>query len=218
MRLLVLEDEAELARRLSERLASGGFVVESVASAEAAFELPDPEHWAALVVDLGLPGINGIEFIRRWRQLGYDTPILVLSARGTWQEKVEGLNVGADDYVVKPVRGEELLARINALVRRAAGQTNSKISAGKIEMDPAARTVWREGELLELTQMEYRLLHLFLLRAGHILAQTEILDHLYPMADERDLNTIEVHVGRLRRKVGKEAITTIRGLGYRFER
>ncbi len=218
MRLLVLEDEAELARRLSERLASGGFVVESVASAEAAFELPDPEHWAALVVDLGLPGINGIEFIRRWRQLGYDTPILVLSARGTWQEKVEGLNVGADDYVVKPVRGEELLARINALVRRAAGQTNSKISAGKIEMDPSARTVWREGEQLELTQMEYRLLHLFLLRAGHILAQTEILDHLYPMADERDLNTIEVHVGRLRRKVGKEAITTIRGLGYRFER
>lgn len=218
MRLLVLEDEAELARRLSERLASGGFVVELVASAEAAFELPDPEHWAALVVDLGLPGINGIEFIRRWRQLGYDTPILVLSARGTWQEKVEGLNVGADDYVVKPVRGEELLARINALVRRAAGQTNSKISAGKIEMDPSARTVWREGEQLELTQMEYRLLHLFLLRAGHILAQTEILDHLYPMADERDLNTIEVHVGRLRRKVGKEAITTIRGLGYRFER
>jgi two-component system, OmpR family, response regulator len=218
MRLLVIEDEAELGRRLAERLSTGGFVVESASSAEAAFELPDPEKWAAMVVDLGLPGMGGIELIKKWRQLGYDTPILVLSARGSWQEKVEGLNVGADDYVVKPVRGEELLARINALVRRAAGQNRSKLTAGQIEMDPAARMVWRNGEPLELTQMEFRLLHLFVLRAGHILAQTEILDHLYPMADERDLNTIEVHVGRLRRKVGKAAITTIRGLGYRFVR
>jgi two-component system, OmpR family, response regulator len=218
MRLLVIEDEAELGRRLAERLSTGGFVVESACSAEAVFDLPDPEKWAAMIVDLGLPGMSGIELIKKWRQLGYDTPILVLSARGSWQEKVEGLNVGADDYVVKPVRGEELLARINALVRRAAGQNRSKLTAGQIEMDPAARMVWRDGEPLELTQMEFRLLHLFLLRAGHILAQTEILDHLYPMADERDLNTIEVHVGRLRRKVGKAAITTIRGLGYRFVR
>ncbi len=218
MRLLVIEDEPELARRLRERLSSGGYVIESVSSAEAVFDLPDPEHWAAMVVDLGLPGMNGIDFIRRWRQLGFNTPMLVLTARGTWQEKVEGLNAGADDYVVKPVTGEELMARINALIRRAAGQSNARLSAGEIAMDPAARMVWRGDELLELTQIEYRLLHLFLLRAGHILAQTDILDHLYPMADERDLNTIEVHVGRLRKKVGKSAITTIRGLGYRFER
>jgi two-component system, OmpR family, response regulator len=218
MRILVIEDEAELGRRLVERLATGGFVVETANSAETAFDLPDPEKWAAIIVDLGLPGMSGIDMIKRWRQLGFDTPILVLSARGTWQEKVEGLNVGADDYVVKPVRGEELLARVNALIRRAAGQNRAKLSAGRIEMDPAARMVWCEGQLLELTQMEFRLLHLFLLRAGHILAQSEILDHLYPMADERDLNTIEVHIGRLRRKVGKTAITTIRGLGYRFER
>ncbi len=218
MRILVIEDEVELGRRLAERIGNGGFVVEIVNNAETAFDLPDPEKWAAIVVDLGLPGISGIDFIKRWRQLGFDTPILILSARGTWQEKVEGLNVGADDFVVKPVRGEELLARINALVRRAAGQNRSKLGAGYVEMDPAARMVWCEGELIELTQMEFRLLHLFLLRAGHILAQTEILDHLYPMADERDLNTIEVHIGRLRRKVGKSAITTIRGLGYRFER
>jgi two-component system, OmpR family, response regulator len=110
------------------------------------------------------------------------------------------------------------VARIHALVRRAAGQTNSRLSAGSIEMDPSARIVWLEGNRIDVTQMEYRLLHLFILRSGHILAQTEILDHLYPMADERDLNTVEVHVGRLRRKVGKNAITTVRGLGYRFER
>ncbi|MEQ1551681.1 response regulator transcription factor [Sphingorhabdus sp.] len=218
MRLLVVEDEPDLARRLRERLASGGYVIESVGNAEAVFDLPDPQHWAAMVIDLGLPGMSGIDFIRRWRQLGYNTPILVLTARGTWQEKVEGLNAGADDYVVKPVTGEELMARINALIRRAAGQSNARLSAGEIAMDPAARMVWRGDDLLELTQIEYRLLHLFLLRAGHILAQTDILDHLYPMADERDLNTIEVHVGRLRKKVGKSAITTIRGLGYRFER
>ncbi len=218
MRLLVVEDEPDLARRLRERLASGGYVIESVGNAEAVFDLPDPQHWAAMVIDLGLPGMSGIDFIRRWRQLGFNTPILVLTARGTWQEKVEGLNAGADDYVVKPVTGEELMARINALIRRAAGQSNSRLSAGEIAMDPAARMVWRGDDLLELTQIEYRLLHLFLLRAGHILAQTDILDHLYPMADERDLNTIEVHVGRLRKKVGRSAITTIRGLGYRFER
>jgi DNA-binding response OmpR family regulator len=159
-----------------------------------------------------------MEFIERWRQAGRDTPILILSARNNWEEKVNVLNAGADDYVVKPVRSEELVARIHALVRRAAGQTKQRISAGSVEMDPAARIVWLDGERIDLTQMEYRLLHLFILRAGHILAQTEILDHLYPMADERDLNTIEVHIGRLRRKIGKDAITTVRGLGYRLER
>lgn len=218
MRILVIEDETDLSRRLCERLASGGYIVESVGSAEAVFDLPDPERWAVMVVDIGLPGMNGIEFIHRWRQMGHSTPMLVLSARGSWQEKVEGLNVGADDYIVKPVRGEELVARVHALVRRAAGQSSSKLNAGEIAMDPAARMVWRNGVQLDLTQIEYRLLHLFLLRVGHILAQTEILDHLYPMADERDLNTVEVHIGRLRRKIGKPAITTIRGLGYRLEK
>lgn len=144
MRILIIEDEAELARRVESRLSASGFIVETAHDAESALEIPDPERFAAIVVDLGLPGIGG--------------------------------------------------------------------------MDPSARIVWLNGERIDLTQMEYRLLHLFVLRAGHILAQTEILDHLYPMADERDLNTVEVHIGRLRRKVGKDAITTLRGLGYRFER
>lgn len=218
MRILVVEDEVELARRLCDRLEMGGFVAESVASAESALDLPDPENWSALVVDIGLPGMDGFDLVRRWRKKGFDTPIIILSARGSWQEKVEGLNAGADDYVVKPVRGEELLARLNALVRRAAGQTQAKLEAGEIMMDPGARMVWRNKSQIELTQIEYRLLHLFLLKPGHILSQGEILDHLYPMAEERDLNTVEVHIGRLRKKVGKTAIATIRGLGYRFER
>jgi two-component system, OmpR family, response regulator len=218
MRILIIEDESELARRVDSRLSASGFIVETAHDAETALDIPDPERFAAIVVDLGLPGIGGMEFISRWRATGHDTPILVLSARGSWQEKVNGLNAGADDYVVKPVRSEELVARIHALVRRAAGQTNARLAAGPVEMDPSARIVWLCGNRIDVTQMEYRLLHLFILRSGHILAQTEILDHLYPMADERDLNTIEVHVGRLRRKIGKNAITTIRGLGYRFER
>jgi two-component system OmpR family response regulator len=218
MRILVVEDEDELARRLCDRLETSGFVAESVASAESALDLPDPENWSALVVDIGLPGMDGFDLVRRWRQKGFDTPIIILSARGSWQEKVEGLNAGADDYVVKPVRGEELLARLNALVRRAAGQTHAKLEAGEIMMDPGARMVWRNKSQIELTQIEYRLLHLFLLKPGHILSQGEILDHLYPMAEERDFNTVEVHIGRLRKKVGKTAIATIRGLGYRFER
>lgn len=218
MRILIVEDEPELARRVCARLSAAGFIVETALDAETALEIPDPDQLGAIVLDLGLPGIGGMEFIVRWRQAGRDTPILILSARNNWEEKVNVLNAGADDYVVKPVRSEELVARIHALVRRAAGQTKQRISAGSVEMDPAARIVWLDGERIDLTQMEYRLLHLFILRAGHILAQTEILDHLYPMADERDLNTIEVHIGRLRRKIGKDAITTVRGLGYRLER
>ncbi len=218
MRVLIVEDEHELARRVGARLLGAGFIVETAHDAETALEIADPDQIGAIVLDLGLPGIGGLEFIMRWRQAGRSTPVLVLSARNNWEEKVNALNTGADDYVVKPVRSEELVARVHALVRRAAGQTKQKLSAGAVEMDPWARTVWKNGKPIELTQMEYRLLHLFILRAGHILAQTEIMDHLYPMADERDLNTIEVHIGRLRRKIGKEAITTVRGLGYRLER
>lgn len=218
MRILLVEDDLEISRRLVARLTAAGFVVEHAPDAEAALDWPDPSRFSALVVDLGLPGLSGVEFVVRWRERGLMTPILILSARGSWQEKVEGLNAGGDDYVVKPVRAEELIARLNALVRRAAGHTGGRIAAGGLTLDPAAKAVWMGDKQLDLTQMEYRLLRMFMLRAGHILAQTDILDHLYPMSRERDLNTIEVHVGRLRRKVGRDAITTIRGLGYRFER
>jgi two-component system, OmpR family, response regulator len=218
MRILFIEDEGEIARRVVTRLSSAGFVVEHVSDAEGALDLAGPEHFAAMVVDLGLPGMSGIELVRRWRERGHSTPILVLTARGSWQDKVMGLNTGADDYVTKPVRSEELIARLHALIRRAGGQSTAKLSAGNVQIDPTAKAVWLNGDPLHMTQIEYRLLYLFVLRAGHILSQSEILDHLYPMTSERDLNTIEVHIGRLRRKVGRSAVTTVRGLGYRFER
>ncbi len=218
MRILFIEDESEIARRIVSRLSGIGFVVEHVSTAEDALQANDADKIVALILDLGLPGMSGVELIRRWRERNLSTPILVLSARGSWQEKVNCLNLGADDYVVKPVRSEELIARLYALVRRAAGQTSQHLVAGNVEIDPVAKSVWINGVQTELTQIEYKLLNLFVLRSGHILAQTEILDHLYPMETERDLNTVEVHIGRLRKKVGKAAITTVRGLGYRFER
>jgi two-component system, OmpR family, response regulator len=218
MRVLLVEDDAEIAKRLVARLSALGFVVEHAVDAETALDWPEPDRFAILLVDLGLPGMDGLAFVRQWRDRKLSTPILVLSARGSWQEKVEGLNAGADDYVVKPIRAEEIAARILALTRRASGHTKSQLSAGRIKLEPSTKAVWQDTLQLDLTQMEYRLLHLFVLRAGHILTQSEILDNLYPMASERDLNTVEVHIGRLRRKIGKDAITTVRGLGYRFER
>ncbi|MEQ1547044.1 MAG: response regulator transcription factor [Chakrabartia sp.] len=218
MRILLIEDDQEIASRFVVRLSESGFVVEHAHDAEAALAWPDPNRFSALIVDLGLPGMDGISLVKQWRNRKLTTPILILSARGSWQEKVDGLNAGADDYVVKPIRAEEIAARLHALTRRAAGQTSHKLSAGKIELDPAAKAVWLEGVQINLSQMEYRLLHLLLLRAGHILAQGDILDHLYSMTSERDLNTVEVHIGRLRRKIGRDAITTVRGLGYRLER
>jgi two-component system, OmpR family, response regulator len=218
MRILLVEDEGEIARRCVSRLSAVGFIVEHVANAESALDLAGPEHFAAMVVDLGLPDISGMELIRRWRERGHLTPIIIMTARDNWQDKVAGLNNGADDFVVKPIRSEELVARLHALIRRTSGHAAARVSAGSVQIDPNAKAVWLEGEQLDLTQIEYRLLYLFVLRAGHILAQSEILDHIYPMTSERDLNTIEVHIGRLRRKIGKSAITTVRGLGYRFER
>jgi two-component system, OmpR family, response regulator len=218
MRILLVEDEGEIARRCVSRLSAVGFIVEHVANAESALDLAGPEHFAAMVVDLGLPDISGMELIRRWRERGHLTPIIIMTARDNWQDKVAGLNNGADDFVVKPIRSEELAARLHALIRRTSGQAAARVSAGSVQIDPNAKAVWLEGEQLDLTQIEYRLLYLFVLRAGHILAQSQILDHIYPMTSERDLNTIEVHIGRLRRKIGKSAITTVRGLGYRFER
>ncbi len=218
MRLLLIEDDTRLANRLAARLASDGMIVEHVASAEQAFEFDDFDTLAALIVDIGLPGADGVAFIRKVRSLGFTLPILVLSARGNWEEKVEGLNAGADDYVVKPVRAEELIARLQALLRRASGQAGERLAAGGIELDLRQKAAWVDDEPIDLTQIEFRLLQLFLLRPGHVLSQAEILEHLYPGDKEREANTIEVNIARLRRKIGKDAIRTVRGLGYRLRR
>lgn len=218
MRLLLIEDDVQLANRLTARLAGDGMVVEHAGTAEQALVFDDFDSLAALIVDIGLPGINGVAFIRRVRSRGITTPILVLSARGTWEEKVEGLNAGADDYVVKPVRAEELIARLHALLRRASGQTGERLSAGGIELDLKEKAAQVDGETIDLTQTEFRLLQLFLLRPSQVLSQSDILDQLYPVANEREANTIEVNIARLRRKIGKDAIRTVRGLGYRLRR
>jgi two-component system OmpR family response regulator len=219
MRLCLIEDDEELARRLAAGLGAAGFVVEHARDAEMALAWPEPETFAGLIVDLGLPGLGGLAFITRWRLRRLSTPILILTARDGWQEKVDGLNAGADDFVVKPARTEEIVARLHALFRRTSGQHGPHLEAGGVTLDPVARSAWRaDGEVLNLTQIEFRLLLFFLHRVGRIVPQRELLDHLYPLCKERELNTVEAHVARLRRKIGRAAITTVRGLGYRFER
>lgn len=213
---MLVEDDPELARRIAARLAESGFVVEHAPDARNALDWPEPEDFAAFIVDIGLPDMSGLALIERIRSKGNEVPIIVLSARGSWQEKVDGLNAGADDYVVKPVRAEEIVARLRALLRRAAGRTNARLQAGSLMLDQQSKTAWIGDQQIELTQTEFRLLQLFMYRAGHVLSQSEILDHIYPAAKERDINTVEVHIGRLRRKIGREMIKTIRGLGYRL--
>ncbi|WP_086617883.1 response regulator transcription factor [Erythrobacter tepidarius] len=217
MRILVVEDDAELGRRLTERLRAADFAVELATSRADAEDWPDVDRMAAVILDLGLPDGSGLDLLRHWRDRRVETPILILTARGSWQDKVEGLNAGADDFVVKPVRFEELLARLNALFRRQLGTRAATITAGDLALDPLARTAILAGKPLRLSKQEFRLLHLFLRRAGQVLSQTDILDDLYALDDERERNTVEVLIGRLRRKIGRERITTLRGLGYRFD-
>lgn len=216
MRLLVVEDDAELGRRLTERLRAADFAVELATCRSDAEDWPDVDCMAAVILDLGLPDGSGLDLLRHWRDQRLETPILILTARGSWQDKVEGLNAGADDFVVKPVRFEELMARLNALFRRQQGTRAATITAGDLALDPLARTATLAGAPLMLSKQEFRLLHLFLRRAGQVLSQTDILDDLYALDDEREPNTVEVLIGRLRRKIGRERIATLRGLGYRF--
>lgn len=218
MRLLVIEDDPELGRRLSERLRAADFAVELASTRAEAEDWPDVDRMAAVILDLGLPDGSGLDLLRHWRDRRVETPILILTARGSWQDKVEGLNAGADDFVIKPVRFEELLARLNALFRRQHGTRATTISAGDLTLDPLARSATLGGLPLSLSRQEFRLLHLFLRRAGQVLSQADILDDLYALNDERERNTVEVLIGRLRRKIGRTRITTLRGSGYRFEK
>lgn len=218
MRLLVVEDDPELGRRLRERLRAADFAVELATTRAEAEDWPDVERMAAIILDLGLPEGSGLDLLRYWRDRRVETPILILTARSSWQDKVEGLNAGADDFVVKPVRFEELLARLNALFRRQHGTRAAAITAGDLTLDPLSRSATLAGASLALSRQEFRLLHLFLRRAGQVLSQVDILDDLYALDDDREPNTVEVLIGRLRRKIGRERITTLRGSGYRFEK
>lgn len=218
MRLLLVEDDPELGRRLTERLRAADFAVELARNRSEAEDWPDVARMAAVILDLGLPDGSGLDLLRQWRDQRVETPILILTARGSWQDKVEGLNAGADDFVVKPVRFEELLARLNALFRRQQGTRSTAIAVGDLTLDPLGRSATLAGVPLALSRQEFRLLHLFLRRAGQVLSQTRILDDLYALDDAREPNTVEVLIGRLRRKIGRDRITTLRGMGYRFEK
>lgn len=217
MRLLLVEDEPELGRRLSERLRGADFAVDLATTADEAENWPDLDKMAAIILDLGLPDGEGLDLLRQWRAARVNCPILILTARGSWQDKVEGLNAGADDFVVKPARFEELLARLNAQFRRHAGRRDNAMESGNLRLDPLTHEVWLDDAPLALSRQEYRLLHLFLRRPRQLLSQAAILEDLYDLDTERELNTVEVLIGRLRRKIGKDRITTQRGLGYRLE-
>lgn len=216
IRILLVEDDQDIGARLTEGLASFGFVVEHVEDGEQALSFARHERFDAIVLDLGLPGLSGIEVLRGLRRAGATTPVLILTARSSWTEKVEGLNAGADDYVAKPFHVDEIAARLRALMRRIEGHATSELRHGDIVLDPVAGIANLAGQPIDLTAQEFRLLHLFLHRVGRVVTQAELLDHLYGLNEERSSNTIEVYVGRLRRKIGRDTIKTLRGLGYRF--
>jgi DNA-binding response OmpR family regulator len=215
MRILLVEDETELAKRVAANLSRHGLTCEWLANAEDALAFAR-DGFSVLVVDIGLPGMSGIELVRALRARSITTPILILTARSSWQEKVEGLNAGADDFIVKPVRTEELVARLHALARRAAGHSATRLSAGPISIDTATAEAWLGETHLALTAGEFRLLRLLVYNPGRTLTREFILDQLYNLDSERHANAVEVLVGRLRRKIGAEHIVTVRGLGYRL--
>jgi two-component system OmpR family response regulator len=217
MRILVVEDEASLARQLSSSIAEAGYAVDHAADGERADFLANTEHYDAMVLDLGLPKIDGLTLLRKWRDAGLATPVLVLTARGSWHEKVRGIDGGADDYVSKPFRIEEVLARLRGLIRRAGGHLTAELRAGGVTLDPGRARVTLDGAPVKLTSHEFRVLSYLLHNRGRVVSQAELIEHIYAQDFERDSNTVEVFIARLRRKLGASLIETVRGLGYRIE-
>ena len=216
MRVLVVEDHPALARQVMDALAEAGFVADQAADGEEGHFLGDTEPYDAVVLDLGLPVLDGLTVLKRWRSAGRDMPVLILTARDGWSEKVAGLNAGADDYLTKPFVMAELVARVQALVRRAHGRSRPEIALGRLLVDTAAQRVTLDGAAVKLTGLEYRLLAYLALHAGQIVSKTELTEHLYAQDFDRDSNTLEVVVGRLRKKLGDGLIETMRGQGYRL--
>ncbi len=220
MRILVIEDELELRESLRDNLKQAGFVVDAAADGTEGLHFGTEYPVDLAVVDLGLPGMSGMEVITALRDSGKKFPILILTARDRWQDKVEGLHAGADDYVVKPFHFEEILARINALLRRAGGFAASVLQYGPVTLDTRSQAVTVAGQAVDLTSYEYRLLEYLMLKPGKVVSKTELTESLYEQDYDRDSNVIEVFIGRLRRKLDPESnlkpIETLRGRGYRF--
>src|SRR6266511_2563905 len=217
MRILVVEDEASLARQLTSSIAEAGYAVDYAADGERADFLAHTEPYDAMVLDLGLPKIDGLTLLRKWRDAGLATPVLVLTARGSWREKVQGIDGGADDYMSKPFRIEEVLARLRALMRRASGQVTPELRAGHVTLDPRLARVTLAAVPVKLTSHEFRVLSYLMHHRGRVVSQAEIIEHIYAQDFDRDSNTVEVFIGRLRRKLGASLIETVRGLGYRIQ-
>jgi len=218
VRILVVEDEAALAGRLTAALEAAGYVVDSAGEGTRAEFLGRTESYDAVVLDLGLPGMDGLTLLRQWRDSGVSAPVLVLTARASWHEKVIGIDGGADDYVTKPFQIEEVLARLRALIRRASGQATPALQCGAIMLDPRASRVTLDGLPVRLTSHEFRVLSYLMHHRDRVVSQGELAEHIYARDEDRDSNTVEVFVARLRKKMGAGAIVTVRGLGYRMER
>ncbi|MGA2810461.1 MAG: response regulator transcription factor [Candidatus Acidiferrum sp.] len=217
MRVLVVEDEPSLARQLATALDLAGYAVDHAADGDQADLLAHDESYDAVVLDLGLPKVDGLTLLTRWRQAGRAVPVLVLTARGSWHEKVQGIDSGADDYLTKPFRMEELLARLRALIRRASGQVNPELRCGSLVLDPRSGKVIREDVEVNLTSHEFRVLSYLMHHSPRIVSQSELTEHIYSQGFDRDSNTVEVFIARLRRKLGSGFIVTVRNLGYRMK-
>lgn len=214
MRVLVVEDDRRIASDVSRALEASGYVVETVANGEDAWFLGDTEDYGAVILDLGLPGMDGLAVLKRWRANGRLMPVLILTARGSWAERVDGIDAGADDYLPKPFRMEELLARLRSIVRRSTGHGSSVMTAGEITLDERQMKVTRRGVPIILSPLEYRLVAHLLRNRGRVVSQQEIDENVYGHGEEHDSNTLEVLIGRVRKKLGADAIETRRGFGY----
>lgn len=216
MRVLVVEDEAALARQLGEALSSGGYAVDRANDGARADFLMRTEKYDAVVLDLGLPKVDGLTLLSAWRQAGLTSPVLILTARGSWHEKVKGIDGGADDYMAKPFQIEEVLARVRALIRRAGGVATRELRCGAIVLDPRDTRVTLDGVPVKLTSHEFRVLSYLMHQRDRVVSQTELTEHIYSQDFDRESNTVEVFIARLRRKLGASSIETVRGLGYRM--
>nr|WP_298681876.1 response regulator transcription factor [uncultured Dongia sp.] len=214
MRVLIVEDDADIQRLLATALASAGYAVDTASDGEDGHHLGATESYDAVILDLGLPQIDGISILERWRKEGITVPVLILTARDSWTEKVKGLRAGADDYVAKPFQMEEVIARIEALIRRAHGIASAVLNVGPLTLDTTQNMVFRDGNPIIMTPLEYRLAAYLMMRRGAVISKTEITEHIYDQNFDRDSNVVEVLINRLRKKLGTDAIETRRGQGY----
>ena len=217
MRVLVVEDEPNLQRQLRTALESAGYAVDTAGDGEDGHFLGSTENYDAVILDLGLPEVDGLTVLDRWRKEGKATPVLVLTARDSWSDKVAGLDAGADDYLAKPFKTEELIARLRALIRRSTGNASSELAAGEVRLDTRSGRVTLKGEPVKLTAQEFKLLSYLMHNKGKMVSRTELIEHIYDQDFDRDSNTIEVFITRIRKKLGADIINTTRGLGYSLE-